>query len=257
MASVKYKRKKIGVEYPCSDGRPMTETDRHRKNMIAIIDTLALFFEHEPLFYVSGNMFVYYVQGDRNKHLSPDVFVVWGVAKGDRDYYLAWEEGKMPDLVIELTSRSTRDEDLIDKFQLYQDTLKIPEYFLFDPRDEYLKPRLQGYRLHEGKYAPIKRIRGRLPSKVLGLHLENDDWELRLYNPATKQQLLTPYETMVQAQLARDQEAAARQLEAAARQQEAAARQVEAAARERAEAEVARLQRELDALRRQFPGQSE
>jgi Uma2 family endonuclease len=58
-------------------------------------------------------MFVYYVPGDRLKHVSPDLFVVRGVPKDKpRKKYLCWEEGKGPDLVVELTSGSTRDEDV-------------------------------------------------------------------------------------------------------------------------------------------------
>jgi Uma2 family endonuclease len=60
---------------------------------------------------------------------------------------LVWEEGKGPDLVIELTSPSTRHEGLDKKFKLYRDTLHVGEYFLLDPFEEYLKPSLQGYRL--------------------------------------------------------------------------------------------------------------
>ena len=48
----------------------------------------------------------------------------------------------------------------------------MPEYFLFDPRSEYLKPSLRGFRLIAGEYRPIEPIDGRLPSEMLGLHLE-------------------------------------------------------------------------------------
>jgi hypothetical protein len=88
------------VVYPSSDGRPVAETPIHRKNLLLTIDVLEDWFAAEPLVYVSGNMFVYYVQGDKWKHVSPDVFVVRGVPKDKpRDYYLVWEEGASPDLV--------------------------------------------------------------------------------------------------------------------------------------------------------------
>src|ERR671938_136149 len=93
--------------YPDSDGNPMTETPRHRKNMTNVIETLEAWFADDPQVYVSGNMFVYYVPGDRLRHVSPDVFVVRGVPKTpERRRYLTWEEHKAPDLVIELTSAS-------------------------------------------------------------------------------------------------------------------------------------------------------
>ena len=220
------------ITYPTGDGRPVAETPIHRDNLLNLIEMLRSWYARDPRVYISGNMFVYYVAGDPHKHVAPDVFVVRDLPPGQRDYYLVWEEGKGPDLVIELTSASTRKEDLKDKFQLYQDTLKVREYFLFDPYVEYLKPPLQGYRLRKGKYMPIKRLKGRLPSKVLGLHLEQDGSELRLYDPATGQRVLTPREALAQTAEALRQEAGARQ---------------------QAEAEVARLRRELETLRRQRP----
>ena len=47
-----------------------------------------------------------------------------GVPKGTRDNYILWEEGKGPDVVIELTSSSTHQEDIEGKFRLYRDVLK-------------------------------------------------------------------------------------------------------------------------------------
>ncbi|MFW1420252.1 hypothetical protein ACEV8X_22760, partial [Vibrio parahaemolyticus] len=80
------------------------------------------------------------------------------------------------------------------KFQLYQNVLRVTEYFMFDPREEHLTPSLQGYRLNEGQYVPIEPVDGRLPSEVLALHLERRGQHLRLYNPATARILMTPGE---------------------------------------------------------------
>jgi Uma2 family endonuclease len=171
----------------------MAETDLHRDLMVDLILTLQAHFAQEPV-YVSGNLLVFYVPGDRRRHLSPDVFVVKGVPKHRRDNYLIWDEGRGPDLVIELTSASTRDEDIGHKMALYRDELRVPEYFLFDPKLDSLDPPLQGYRLHDGQYVPIEPVNDRLPSEVLGLHLERDGRLLRLYDPRTGQRLLTPVE---------------------------------------------------------------
>ena len=80
------------------------------------------------------------------------------------------------------------------KFRLYRDVLRVSEYFLFDPRAEYLKPPLQGFLLTSGDYVPIEPVAGRLPSQVLGLHLERDGEHLRLFDPATGSRLMTPLE---------------------------------------------------------------
>jgi Uma2 family endonuclease len=203
----------------------MAETPLHRQNLTDQIAMLDAWFADDPLTYVSGNMFVYYARGDRHKHVAPDVFVVRGVPKNTpRKTYRIWEEGKSLDAILELTSQSTREEDEEDKFVLYRDVLKVREYFLFDPYTEYLVPQLKGYRLIRRKYVPIEPVAGRLPSEVLGLHLEANGPVLRLYDPPAGRWLLTPAERIVEAETAR----------------------------ERVETENRRLRRELDALRRRL-----
>jgi Uma2 family endonuclease len=163
-------------------------------------------------FYVSGNLLVFYEPGNRLRHVAPDVFVVRGVRNHNREHYLIWEERKGPEFIIELTSRSTKEEDVDDKFWLYRDVLKVAEYFLFDPHNEYLDPPLQGYRLRKGKFVRIRPVNGRLPSKVLGLHLEQRGSKLRLYDPATGQYLPTPQEVIAQGKV--ENEKLRRELEA-------------------------------------------
>jgi Uma2 family endonuclease len=151
--------------YPDSDGKPMGETPQHRDNLAHLIEMLRQWYRDDENVYVSGNMFLYYMPGNRRKHVSPDVFVVEGIPRlPERRRYLLWQEKKGPDLVIELTSASTRREDLDDKWRIYQDVLKVKEYFLFDPFAEYLDPPLQGYRLRAGRYGRIRPTKGRLPS---------------------------------------------------------------------------------------------
>ncbi len=225
------------VEYPTSDGRPMAETPLHMQEMINLIETLEDRFADDPEVYVWGNMMLYYVEGDRRKHISPDAFVVRGVPKLPlREHYLTWKEGKAPDLVVEITSKTTRREDQTKKRILYRDVLKVPEYFQFDPTEDYLKPPLQGHRLVAGEYLPIEAIDGRLPSAVLGLHLERTGSHLRLYDPASRRWLLTRLERRIEAENAQREEAEAR------RKAETRANQ--------AEAEIERLRRELNAALR-------
>jgi Uma2 family endonuclease len=242
------------VDYPDGDGKPVAETPIHRDNLLELVYMLQRWFAGNDQVYVSGNMFLYYVEGDKRKHVSPDVFVAKDVPRDKpRRSYRLWEEGgKGPQVVIEVTSPSTRKEDLDVKFRLYRDVLKVREYFLFDPYTEYLTPSLQGYRLRGGKYVPIKPIHGRLPSKVLGLHLERDGERLRLYDPVTKRWLPTPWEEADQAwaKAAQAQEKAVQEQEKAAQAQSAIAR--EASARRQAEAEVERLRRELETLRQRM-----
>src|SRR6516225_10082457 len=116
--------------YIDSDGKPVGETQRHVRNFRYTLDPLDNRYAHDPNVFVAGNMFLHYVQGDGNKHVSPDIFVVFGVSKVERRSYRTWEEnGKGPDVVIELTSKSTSKEDTVTKKALYQDVLKVKEYF--------------------------------------------------------------------------------------------------------------------------------
>ena len=254
------------VEYPTGDGKPMAETPIHRDNMIAMLDVLRARYAADPMVYISGNMFLYYVPGKKRRHVSPDVFLVRDIPNKDRDAYFVWEEGKGPDVVFEYTSKSTRNEDLDDKYNLYQDVLKVSEYFLFDPKQEYLTPSLQGFRLRSGRYVPIEPVEGRLPSEVLGLHLEREGAFLRLHDPATGQKLLTSWESLSVTEAAlRKAEAEKRQAEAEKRQAEAEKRQAEQerllmakalseakAEQLAAQADRERIQRELEELRRKL-----
>ncbi|MBY0526066.1 MAG: Uma2 family endonuclease [Gemmataceae bacterium] len=242
MAAVSAKTRE--THYPDSDGKPVGETPIHILNLRYVTEPLEQWFADDPRTLVAGDMFVYHEEGNPRKHVSPDVFVSRDVAVKDhrqRRKYLLWEEGKPPDLVIELTSKSTRHEDLVTKFQIYQDVLGVREYFLFDPFGEYLQPRLQGYRLQKGKYVAIRPVKGRLPSKVLGLHLEADGEMLRFYDPEKRRRLPIPPEDR---QALRESRAARRRAEAAQQREEAA--------RQRAEAETERLRREVEELRRRL-----
>ena len=212
------------IFYPETDGKPMGETDVHIDALIYLREALRDYFRDDPQVYVAGNMFVYYEEGNPSACVAPDVFVVHGVAKGERRTYKLWEEGQPPTVVFEITSRGTRLEDLGTKRALYA-MLGVREYFVYDPLGEYLRPLLQGYQLQEGEYqrlAPASE--GVLVSQILGLELRVEEGCLRVVNPATGERLLTPAEAL-------------------------AARRAAEARAARTEAELERLQAELARLR--------
>jgi len=235
----------------------MGETDMHRNQMADLIATLEDHFSRDPDIYVSGNLLVFYERGDKRKHVSPDVFVVRGVpTKPLRDHYLIWREGKAPELVIELTSKTTRGEDQKKKPVLYRDVLKVAEYFLFDPTEDYLKPPFQGFRLAAGEYVPIEPVLGRLPSSVLGLHLERSGEDLRLFDPTTRKWLPTPRE---RAESERERAESERQRAESERERAESERERaerEKAERTRIEAEVIRLREENESLKRRLGKQT-
>ena len=209
------------VEYPTSDGRPVAETDLHFLRLTDAAYGIRKFMAGREDVYVGSNLLVYDERGNPRSHLSPDIFVAFGVEAGPRDLFKIWEE-KPPAFTLELTSASTRREDERTKRRRYAQW-GVAEYFLYDPRAEWLKPSLQGLELNGKRYRAMREsvlangARG-FHSETLGLDLWLDGRVLRLYDPVAGENLPTP-----------EEEAAARHTaEERAREEAAARRALEA-----------------------------
>ena len=244
------------VEYPSSDGKPMAESDSQRIPLTYAVDRLRYYFRNHADVYASGNLLIYYEEGNPRARVAPDVFVVFGVRNVERSSYRLWEEGKGPDFVLEITSRATWREDQRKKRELYR-RLGVREYWQYDPTRDYLEPPLQGSELVGGAYErlPEREMADgtlALRSEVLGLELRLAGRRLRFHDPKSGEDLPDLAETearVEQEATARRQEAAARQAAETRIQQEVAARraaetrvQQEAAARQAAEARLAELE---------------
>ncbi len=229
------------IEYPESDGQPMAETDLHRDDLVYLVEALDDHFRDRPDVYVTGNLFLYYEQGNPQASVAPDLFVVVGAAKHKRETYRLWEEGVAPSLVVEVTSKKTRKRDEEFKKSLYA-RLGVREYFLFDPKRETLT----GFRLRGAEYRPLRpAVDDSLKSHNLGVSLRVDEGRLRMIHTATGELLLRDEEAR---QKAREEEAARQAAENEAVIQAARAAQEEAA-RRAAEERAARLEEELARLR--------
>jgi Uma2 family endonuclease len=201
MTAIPFQRE---IVYPESDGQPMAESDLHRKEMTYLIDALTEHFRRADDVYVAGNLFFYYKKGDPRSVVAPDLFVVKGVAKRDRKTYKLWEEHRSPGLVVEVTSDTTRDEDLSDKHAVYEQ-LGVEEYFLFDPLGDYLDPRLQGHRLVNGRYRPAPlEADGSLISRTTGVTLRIEGEHLRLTETASGRSFLRYEEVIDQSRQERE-----------------------------------------------------
>ena len=235
----------LSIEYPSSDGEPMAESELQWVPLTDTVITLKSWFANRSDIYVAGDMLVYYRMNDNQTRVAPDVYVVFG-AEGNhpRDSWLVWREGKAPDFVIEIASPSTWRRDADAKRRIYAD-MGVTEYWRFDPTGECFTPPLVGETLAEGQYQELPlappdgdgALWGHSP--VLGLDIcVLPGLELRLYDPAGQQWLLTPRETEEarQAAVAAQQSAeAARQSAEGARQSAEAAQQEAVAARQSAE----------------------
>jgi Uma2 family endonuclease len=197
------------IEYPEADGLPMAESDQTRDYLVYATKLLSAFFGQRLDVYTSGNLFIYYEQGNPEAVVAPDVFVVFGVENSQRRIYTVWEEGdRPPNFVLEITSKTTRSKDQGAKKGIYA-FLGVEEYYQYDPTGDYLTPTLQGLRLVDGNYltVPTSTLSDGtmvLPSAVLSLELHLKGQVMRFYNPATQQYLLTHEEETAARQTAEE-----------------------------------------------------
>jgi len=161
-----------GVDLPTDDGEPL-ETGRHRDQMELLIGSLKASYVERRDVFVGGNMFVYYseTQAKKNDFRGPDVFVVVGCDPKERRSWVVWEEeGRTPDVVIELLSETTAAVARGTKKRIYAQLMKVSTYVLFDP----WTGELEAYELDLGTlmYRPIEADpSGRVLCKPLGLLL--------------------------------------------------------------------------------------
>ncbi len=206
------------------DGEPL-ESNRHRIAMNTLIESIHEYLKEREDFFVGGNMFIYYSSSQvRNRDFrGPDFFVVLNVdGKKDRQGWVVWEEnGRYPDVIIELMSPSTSAEDIGTKKEIYQETFRTPDYFVYDP---FNPDSLQGWHLNENQeyQALTSNERGWLWCQKLGLWVgtwsgtllrETAQW-LRFYDTDSNLILLP-------------EEAAKKQLEETQQQLELTQRQLE------------------------------
>lgn len=202
----------------------MGETDLHRNLMIELIEGLKYHYRDQPGDYVSGNILLYYEEGNPNAHLSPDVIVTPGIGSEPREIYKLWEVGKAPELIIEVTSISTRLRDIGIKKGLYE-AIGVREYLLFDPRAEYLQPRFQVFRLESGLFVPCLAPEASGYRTALGLSFRVFGGTLRIFAGDSEQPIPTP------AELAALADKNLRRAEAEAQRAEAEAQRAERLAR--------------------------
>ena len=176
------------IYYPSGDGEPVAETFDHLYVILITIEVLRLYLKDVQAC-VLGNQFLYYEEGNSAKRCAPDVMVIFGVGPGSRDNYKIWEEGKIPSVVFEMTSRGTKDKDDVDKKKLYAQ-IGIEEYWQFDPKGEWISEQLRGFRLVNGQYRLIEDS----ISTALGLRLEVTDTLISFYRSDNGEKLLIPAE---------------------------------------------------------------
>ncbi|WP_254564535.1 Uma2 family endonuclease [Oscillatoria sp. HE19RPO] len=216
------------VIYPSEDGEPLAETYDHLYAILVTLEVLRQYLIGRQAT-VLGDQFLYYSQAHPRMRVAPDVMVIFNVEPGGRDNYKVWEEGQVPSVIFEMTSPSTRKQDMEVKRTLYEQ-LGVEEYWLFDPRGEWIPEQLQGYRLISKAYEAIADSY----STALGLQLTVEGKLIAFYRGDTGERLLMPEELRLAWQQEREQ--AQLERERAQLERERADRE-----RERAEALAAQL----------------
>lgn len=179
------------VIYPESEGKPLVESERHLRCIFRMLDILETHFADTEDAYVWSNMMLYYVKDNPCIYLKPDIFVSFGVGKHERLFYKVWEEGKPPDFIMEFASKSTYDNDLSPKKDIYAD-IGVTENFLLDPFRTCLPTPLMGFRLVDDDYVEIPPLaEGRVKSETLTLEFFLQDDDVGVSEPVTGKLLKT------------------------------------------------------------------
>jgi Uma2 family endonuclease len=223
---------------------PPLETEFHLRQLFLLFSSLEWLWRDRQDFYCAGNLTIYYSPNQRKSEdfRGPDFFVVLDTDRKPRNSWTVWHEnGKYPNVIIEVLSASTAATDRGLKKQIYQDTFRTPEYFWFDP----VTQEFQGFELVRGHYHPLQpNGQGWLWSQELKLFLGIQRDQLRFFT-SNGDLVLTPPE----AALAEQERSAIAQQEAAQAQQEAAQAQQEAA---QAQQDTAAMEALLARYRSQF-----
>lgn len=140
---------------------PPLESDLHREQIDLLIRLIKWWWRdvYDGLrqredFYPTGNLTIYFSPNQKKSEefRGPDFFVVLDTEKKDRKSWVVWQEdGKYPNVIIELLSSSTASVDKGLKKQIYQNTFRTPDYFWFDPNNL----ELQGFHLVDGQYQDL------------------------------------------------------------------------------------------------------
>jgi Uma2 family endonuclease len=172
--------------FPPSDllsDEPPLETYLHLQQMMLLLKSLDWWWRDRNDFFSAGNLTVYYSPHQQRSEdfRGPDFFVVLETERQPRKSWVVWEEdGKYPNVIVEILSETTAATDKGLKKQIYQNSFRTPDYFWFDP--DTLE--FAGFHLLDGQYQPLEpNSQGWLWSQQLKLYLGVHQKQLRFFTP--------------------------------------------------------------------------
>lgn len=250
-AVVTYRKPPIDFSaFPEEDGEPVAETKTNWLQAVGLVFSLEDHLTPYRRFCVGGGQFIYYNPRQGRDHVTPDVYAALDVEPGIREKWETWREGdKFPDVIFEILTESTQDEDLGHKVELYG-RLGAREYYIYDP-EQRLDPPLRAFHRQESRLAPVALPPDlRVYSAALDADLRVVGRWLRLIDPRTGRPVPFPqeyHEALLLAEQEAQQQAQARRDAEHRAVQEAQAR---LAAEEHAQRTQAQLEAALEQLRR-------
>ncbi len=229
------------IEYPDSDGLPMSDNTLQFQWIVTIKEGLDHLFVGRDDVFVAGDLLWYPVKGHPEIRSAPDALVVFGRPKGYRGSYIQHREGGIaPQVVWEVLSPGNTAAELQNKFEFYQ-RYGVQEYYQYDPDHV----RLRGWRRDGPVLVEILPIEG-WTSPLTGVRMEIASGELVLTRPDGKRFLSYADLAQLQEETERGAVAARQEAERNARQAEEERQRAE---EERRRAEEERQRAEQERLR--------
>jgi Uma2 family endonuclease len=171
-------RTRPAVDYPDSDGQPMSDNTVQFRWIQTLQGGLDALFRDDPRVFVGGDLLWYPVEGKNTLRVAPDVMVVFGCPKGDRGSYRQWEEGGIaPQVVFEIVSPGNRVGELVSKQRFYE-RYGVEEFYIYDP--DFAK--LTGWIRQADTFEDIAEPDG-WTSPRLGVRFDLSSGELRVLRP--------------------------------------------------------------------------
>ncbi|MGC9526215.1 MAG: Uma2 family endonuclease [Limnospira sp.] len=190
------------IEFPPGDiesQEPPLESYLHLQQIILLLKCLEWLWKDRQDYFAAGNLTIYYSPNQKKSEYfrGPDFFLVRDTERKPRKSWVVWQEdGKYPNVIVELLSDSTATTDRGVKKRIYQDVFRTPEYFWFSPHTL----EFQGFLLVGGTYEAIApNERGHLWSEQMQLFLGVENEKLRFFTPEG-QLVPTPEEAAENAQ---------------------------------------------------------
>ncbi len=167
------------IIYRDCDGQPMADNTQQFRRIVTIKENLEILFASRDDFVIGGNLLWYPVEGSVKTRQAPDVMVVFGRPKGDRDSYTEWQENNIsPQVVFEILSPRNRTQEMINKSLFYQ-RYGVDEYYVYDP--DTLE--FSGFSRSQDSFAAIEEINAWVSLRLRIRHGRKFITSVELYQP--------------------------------------------------------------------------